>query len=63
MFFFGLYFIKNNAEKYLKLLINYICHAWYMPREMKKELNTQKFDRCVSKVKSRLGKNANPYAV
>lgn len=34
-----------------------------MPRGMKKGLNTQKFDRCVSKVKSRSGKKANPYAV
>jgi hypothetical protein len=29
-----------------------------MPRGMKKGLNTQKFDRCVSKVKSRSGKKA-----
>jgi hypothetical protein len=34
-----------------------------MPRGMKKELNTQKFDRCVSKVKAKSGKKANPYAV
>ena len=34
-----------------------------MPRGMKKGLNTAKFDRCVSKVKSRSGKKANPYAV
>jgi hypothetical protein len=34
-----------------------------MPRGMKKGLNTQKFDRCVSKVKSRSGKKANPYTV
>jgi hypothetical protein len=34
-----------------------------MPRGMKKGLNTDKFDRCVSKVKSKSGKNANPYAV
>jgi hypothetical protein len=34
-----------------------------MLRGMKKGLNTQKFDRRVSKVKSRPGKNANPYAV
>ena len=34
-----------------------------MPRGMKKGLNTDKFDRCVSKVKSRSGKKANPYAV
>jgi hypothetical protein len=30
---------------------------------MKKGLDTQKFDRCVSKVKSSSGRNANPYAV
>jgi hypothetical protein len=30
---------------------------------MKKGLSTEKFDRCVSKVKSRSGKKANPYAV
>ncbi len=30
---------------------------------MKKELSTTKFDRCISKVKSRSGKKANPYAV
>ena len=34
-----------------------------MPRGMKKGLNTQKFDRCVSKVKAKSGKKANPYAV
>jgi hypothetical protein len=34
-----------------------------MPRGMKKGLSTAKFDRCVSKVKSRSGKKANPYAV
>jgi hypothetical protein len=34
-----------------------------MPRGMKKGLNTAKFDRCVSKVKTRSGKKANPYAV
>jgi hypothetical protein len=34
-----------------------------MPRGMKKGLNTQKFDRCVSKVKGKSGKKANPYAV
>jgi hypothetical protein len=34
-----------------------------MPRGMKKGLNTDKFDRCVSKVKSKAGKKANPYAV
>jgi hypothetical protein len=34
-----------------------------MPRGMKKGLDTKKFDRCVSKVKSRSVKNANPYAV
>ena len=34
-----------------------------MPRGMKKGLNTDKFDRYVSKVKSKSGKNANPYAV
>jgi hypothetical protein len=34
-----------------------------MPRGMKKGLNTDKFNRCVSKVKSKSGKKANPYAV
>jgi hypothetical protein len=34
-----------------------------MPRGMKKGLSTEKFDRCVSKVKSRSGKKTNPYAV
>jgi hypothetical protein len=34
-----------------------------MPRGMKKGLNTAKFDRCVSKVRSKSGKKANPYAV
>ena len=33
-----------------------------MPRGMKKGLDT-KFDRCVSKVKSKSGKSAHPYAV
>ena len=34
-----------------------------MPRGMKKGLDTQKFDGCVSKVKSISGRKANPYAV
>jgi len=34
-----------------------------MPRGMKKGLDTKKFDRCVSKVKGRSGKKANPYVV
>ena len=34
-----------------------------MPRGMKKGLDTQKFDRCVTKVKKKSGKQANPYAV
>ncbi|HEX2068366.1 MAG TPA: hypothetical protein VHF08_06655 [Nitrososphaeraceae archaeon] len=34
-----------------------------MPRGMKKGLDTQKFDRCVTKVKRKSGKQANPYAV
>lgn len=32
-----------------------------MPRGMKKGLNTQKFDLCVTKVNSKLGKKANPF--
>jgi hypothetical protein len=34
-----------------------------MLRGMKKGLDTQKFDRCVTKVKKKSGKQANPYAV
>ncbi len=34
-----------------------------MPRGKKKGLNTKKFARCVSKVKSKSGKKVNPYAV
>lgn len=34
-----------------------------MPRGKKKGLSTKKFDRCVSKVRSKSGKKANPYAV
>ena len=34
-----------------------------MPRGMKKGLDTQKFDRCITKVKKKSGKQANPYAV
>ena len=34
-----------------------------MPRGMKKELDTKTFDRCVTKVKTKPGKQANPYAV
>ena len=34
-----------------------------MPRGLKKGLDTQKFDRCVTKVKKKSGKQANPYAV
>jgi hypothetical protein len=34
-----------------------------MHRGMKKGSDTQKFDRCVSKVKSSSGRKANPYVV
>lgn len=34
-----------------------------MPRGMKKGLDTKKFDGCVTKVKKKSGKQANPYAV
>jgi hypothetical protein len=34
-----------------------------MPRGMKNGLDSQKFDRCVSKVKSSSGIKVNPYAV
>ena len=34
-----------------------------MPRAVKKGLSSRKFDRCVSKVKRKSGKNVNPYAV
>ncbi len=34
-----------------------------MPRGMKKGLDTQKSDRCVTKAKKKSGKQANPYAV
>ena len=34
-----------------------------MPRGMKKDLDTKKFDRCVTKVKRKSGKKVNPYAV
>ncbi len=34
-----------------------------MPRGVKKGLNSNKFDRCVTKVKRTSGKKVNPYAV
>jgi hypothetical protein len=34
-----------------------------MPSGIKKGLNTKKFDRCVTKVKSKSGKKVNPYAI
>ncbi len=34
-----------------------------MPIGMKKGLDTKKFDSCVTKVKKKSGKQANPYAV
>jgi len=34
-----------------------------MPRGMKKGLDTNKFDRCITKVKEKSSKQANPYAV
>jgi hypothetical protein len=34
-----------------------------MPRGIKKGLKTKKFDRCVTKVKSKSGKKVNPYAI
>jgi hypothetical protein len=47
----------------LRSLIRYVALKISMPRGKKKGLSTKKFDRCVSKVKSRSGKKANPYAV
>jgi hypothetical protein len=34
-----------------------------MPRGMKKGLDIKKFDGCVTEVKKKSGKQANPYAV
>jgi hypothetical protein len=34
-----------------------------MPRGMKKGLDSKKFDRCITKVKKKSDKQANPYAV
>jgi hypothetical protein len=47
----------------LRRLIRYVALKISMPRGKKKGLSTKKFDRCVTKVKSRSGKKANPYAV
>ncbi|CAN5466639.1 hypothetical protein BH18THE1_BH18THE1_12910 [soil metagenome] len=45
------------------ILISYVALTMGMPRGKKNGLNTKKFDRCVSKVKSKSGKKVNPYAV
>ena len=34
-----------------------------MPRDVKKGVNTKKFDSCVEKVKDKSVKKVNPYAV
>ncbi len=34
-----------------------------MPRGIKKELDSKKFDRCVEKVENKSGDKVNPYAV
>jgi hypothetical protein len=34
-----------------------------MPRGMKKGLDTKKFDRCITKVNKKSGRQAIPYAV
>jgi hypothetical protein len=60
------YFVTDdfrNIVYNLILFINHVEQKFIMPRGMKKGLNTAKFDRCVSKVKSKSGKKANPYAV
>jgi len=44
-------------------LIRNVAVEILMPRGKKKGLSTKKFDRCVSKVKSKSGKKVNPYAV
>lgn len=47
---------------YLQILINNNVQTKIMPRGKKKGLSTKKFDRCVTKVKSK-GGGKNPYAV
>ena len=54
--------LLNLIFDFLTLIRN-VALEILMPRGKKKGLNTKKFDRCVSKVKSKSGKKANPYAV
>lgn len=54
---------KELRRDEFRTFIKYIVPICTMPRGMKKGLDTKKFDRCVSKVKGRSGKKANPYAV
>jgi hypothetical protein len=58
-----LYKVLNGLQFQLRRLIRYVALKISMPRGKKKGLSTKKFDRCVTKVKSRSGKKANPYAV
>jgi hypothetical protein len=57
------YILKSLEGELSISFINYSSHVAPCPSGMKKGLNAAKFDRCVSKVKSKSGKKANPYAV
>lgn len=46
-----------------QILIKYVVLSLFMPRGVKKGLDSKKFDRCVTKVEHKSGKNVNPYAV
>jgi hypothetical protein len=50
-------------EKFQNFNKIYFQTSSNMPRRMKKGLDTKKFDECVTKVKKKSGKQANPYAV
>jgi hypothetical protein len=57
------YRVKMLLQDKFSTFINYVVHSKYIPRGVKKGLDTKNFERCVSKVKGRSGKSATPYAV
>jgi hypothetical protein len=57
------FYLPDKMQGFVSTINNHVGPKLNMPRGMKKGLSTKKFDRCVTKVKNRSGKKANPYAV
>ena len=57
------FYMPDKMQDFFTIINSHVGPKLSMPRGMKKGLSTKNFDSCVTKVKSRSGKKANPYAV